>query len=130
MQNDASTYGVDQPDLIKVKHGDHVLSARVQEPSRTPSSQSPDSRLLSLDSDRFATAEASGSLKLPDVASKDPASRDRENGDRFKSDVSQAEIELRQQRGATANRISTDRPPKFSEGTPNGVFTHNSCSAR
>lgn len=121
MQNDASTYGVDQPDLLKVKHGDHVPSASVQEPSRTPSSQSPDSRLFSLDSDRFATAEASGSSKLPDVASKDPASRDRESGDRFKSDVSQAEIELRQQRGATANRTSTDRPPKFSEGTQNGV---------
>ncbi|XP_019185101.1 PREDICTED: MAP3K epsilon protein kinase 1-like isoform X2 [Ipomoea nil] len=123
MQNDASLYGADQPDLLKHKHGDHVLPAGAQEPSRT-SSQSPDSRFFSLESDRIATAEASGSSNLPDaanVSSKDSASKDRESVDRYKNDVSRAEVELRQQRGATANRTSTDRPPKFAEGTSNGV---------
>nr|GMD86430.1 MAP3K epsilon protein kinase 1-like [Ipomoea batatas] len=68
MQNDASLYGVDQPDLLKHKHGDHVSPAGAQEPSRTSSSQSPDSRFFSLESERIATAEASGSSKLPDAA--------------------------------------------------------------
>nr|GMC75635.1 MAP3K epsilon protein kinase 1-like [Ipomoea batatas] len=124
MQNDASLYGVDQPDLLKHKHGDHVSPAGAQEPSRTSSSQSPDSRFFSLESERIATAEASGSSKLPDaanVSSKDSASKDRESVDRYKNDVSRGEVDLRQQRGATANRTSTDRPPKFAEGTSNGV---------
>ncbi|CAH9081324.1 unnamed protein product [Cuscuta europaea] len=121
MQNETSTYGADHPDLLKLKHGEHVLPASAQEPSRTSSSQSPDSRFFPVEGDMIATVEASVSSKLPDVASKEPASRDRESADRFKNDVSRAEVELRQQRSATTNRTSTDRPPKFSEGASNGV---------
>lgn len=127
LQSEASHYGVDQPDHFKLKHGtlDHILPAGTQEIARASVSQSPDARL-----------EASGSSKLSDstpsdkvvsVAAKEfpvSSSRDRESTDRWKNDPSRIEFDPRQLRGAnTANRTSTDRPPKMTEGASNGIFS-------
>ncbi|KAL2518562.1 MAP3K epsilon protein kinase 1 [Abeliophyllum distichum] len=130
VQTDTSFYGTDQPDLLKMKQGDHVSLTGVQEPSRTSVSHSPDSRFFAPDADRpqssIANVEASGASKLSDPAGLDKGTnaaskREWESADRWKNDSSRAEVELKQQRGSNAGSItSTDRPSKFVEGVSNG----------
>ncbi|KAG5531722.1 hypothetical protein RHGRI_026372 [Rhododendron griersonianum] len=79
-----------------------------------------------------ATVEASISSKLLDptsldkvanVAMKDP-SKERENLDRWRNDPARGDVDVRQQRVTnSANRTSTDRAPKLSEGASNGSPT-------
>ncbi|XP_027179059.1 MAP3K epsilon protein kinase 1-like isoform X2 [Coffea eugenioides] len=142
LQSEVSHYGVDQPDHFKLKHGtlDHILPAGTQETARASVSQSPDARFFTLDTDRpqssNTTLEASGSSKLSDstpldkvvsVAAKEfpvASSREKESTDRWKNDPSCIEFDPRQPRGAgMANRTSTDRPAKMTEGAPNGIFS-------
>lgn len=110
MQTEMPPYGTDQPDMLKIKNGERVLPAGMQEPSRTSASHSPDSPFFRQDFERprssNATVEASGPSRLPDGTS---VSRDRESLDRYKNDLSRAEIDFRQQRGGNTSRISTDR---------------------
>jgi hypothetical protein len=116
-----------------------------QEPSRASTSHSqrldaiqPDARYLGTDTDGPQSSneaiEATVASKLPDPAAlgkaanmgiKEPpgiASKERDNLDRWKSDPSRPETELRQQRvtGST-QRTSTDRPPKLIESASNGL---------
>ncbi|KAK2635752.1 hypothetical protein Ddye_030544 [Dipteronia dyeriana] len=139
----------DQHDTPKFRHGmgDHPLSTGLQEPSRasTSHSQRPDvnqldSRFLAVDTDRPQSSngvlDTSVASKLPDstslekitnLASKEPSaamSKERENLDRWKADPSRVEMDLRQHRVTnSANRTSTDRPPKSPEGVSNGYNT-------
>nr|ADK36643.1 MAPKKKe [Nicotiana benthamiana] len=110
MQTEMPPYGTDQPDMLKIKNGERVLPAGMQELSRTSASHSPDSPYFRQDFERprssNATVEVSGPSKLPDGTS---VSRDRESLDRYKNDLSRAEIDYRQQRGGNTSRISTDR---------------------
>ncbi|CAL5401678.1 unnamed protein product [Camellia sinensis] len=141
-QGETSPSGIDQPDLLNIKHGvtDRPLSTGTQEPSRPSASYSPDSRFFPLDTDRpqssNAAVEASVASRLSDPTSLDnvanvaikessgTGSKERENLDRWKIEPSRAEIELKQQRVAnSANRTSTDRAPKLTEGASNGFPT-------
>ncbi|GMP62964.1 hypothetical protein CsSME_00024858 [Camellia sinensis var. sinensis] len=141
-QGETSPSGIDQPDLLNIKHGvtDRPLSTGTQEPSRSSASYSPDSRFFPLDTDRpqssNAAVEASVASRLSDPTSLDnvanvaikessgTGSKERENLDRWKIEPSRAEIELKQQRVAnSANRTSTDRAPKLTEGASNGFPT-------
>ncbi|XP_058181067.1 MAP3K epsilon protein kinase 1-like isoform X1 [Rhododendron vialii] len=138
-KNETPVHGIDLPDLLKIKHGVtdyNTLSIATQEPSRSSASYSPDSRFYPPDTDRpqgsNATVEASISSKLPDptsldkvanVAMKDP-SKERENLDRWRNDPARGDVDVRQQRVTnSANRTSTDRAPKLSEGASNGSPT-------
>ncbi|KAL7238054.1 hypothetical protein ACSBR2_004202 [Camellia fascicularis] len=141
-QGETSPSGIDQPDLLNIKHGvtDRPLSTGTQEPSRSSASYSPDSRFFPLDTDRpqssNAAVEASVASRLSDPTSLDnvanvaikessgTGSKERENLDRWKIEPSRAEAELKQQRVAnSANRTSTDRAPKLMEGASNGFPT-------
>ncbi|KAL7258143.1 hypothetical protein ACSBR1_004297 [Camellia fascicularis] len=141
-QGETSPSGIDQPDLLNIKHGvtDRPLSTGTQEPSRSSASYSPDSRFFPLDTDRpqssNAVVEASVASRLSDPTSLDnvanvaikessgTGSKERENLDRWKIEPSRAEVELKQQRVAnSANRTSTDRAPKLTEGASNGFPT-------
>lgn len=141
-QGETSPSGIDQPDLLNIKHGvtDRPLSTGAQEPSRSSASYSPDSRFFPLDTDRpqssNAAVEASVASRLSDPTSLDnvanvaikessgTGSKERENLDRWKIEPSRAEVELKQQRVAnSANRTSTDRAPKLTEGASNGFPT-------
>lgn len=141
-QGETSPSGIDQPDLLNIKHGvtDRPLSTGTQEPSRSSASYSPDSRFFPLDTDRpqssNAAVEASVASRLSDPTSLDnvanvaikessgTGSKERENLDRWKIEPSRAEVELKQQRVAnSANRTSTDRAPKLTEGASNGFPT-------
>ncbi|XP_030526633.1 MAP3K epsilon protein kinase 1-like isoform X1 [Rhodamnia argentea] len=105
LQSEALVSAADQPDNFKVRHGiaDHSLPAGVQEPSRVSTSNSQtldasqsDSRHLPIDLDRLQSC----SLAI---------------------DSSRGELELRQQRiPNSANRISTDKPLKLTDGASNG----------
>lgn len=138
-KNETPVHGIDLPDLLKIKHGVtdyNTLSIATQEPSRSSASYSPDSRFYPPDTDRpqasNGTVEASISSKLPDptsldkvanVAMKDP-SKERENLDRWRNDPARGDVDARQQRVTnSANRTSTDRAPKLSEGASNGSPT-------
>ncbi|CAN4107010.1 unnamed protein product [Withania somnifera] len=127
MQNEMHPYGTDQPDMLKIKNGDRVLPSGMQEPSRTSASHSPDSPFFRQDErprSSNATMEASGLSRLPDGTSFDKlgnlVTKDRESLDRYKNDLSRAEIDLRQQRGGNTSRISIDRASKQMEGTSYG----------
>lgn len=141
-QGETSPSGIDQPDLLNIKHGvtDRPLSTGTHEPSRSSASYSPDSRFFPLDTDRpqssNAAVEASVASRLSDPTSLDnvanvaikessgTGSKERENLDRWKIEPSRAEVELKQQRVAnSANRTSTDRAPKLTEGASNGFPT-------
>lgn len=141
-QGETSPSGIDQPDLLNIKHvvTDRPLSTGTQEPSRSSASYSPDSRFFPLDTDRpqssNAAVEASVASRLSDPTSLDnvanvaikessgTGSKERENLDRWKIEPSRAEVELKQQRVAnSANRTSTDRAPKLTEGASNGFPT-------
>ncbi|KAL7001524.1 MAP3K epsilon protein kinase 1 [Sarracenia purpurea var. burkii] len=138
-KNETQVFGIDQPDLLKIKHGvaDHSLSIGTQEPLRSSTSYSSDSRFFPQDTDRLqssnAAVDASVASRLSDTTSldkvanvtmKDPSaasSKERENLDRWRIDPSRAEGDLRQQRvSISANRTSTDRAPKLTEGASNG----------
>ncbi|XP_022863966.1 MAP3K epsilon protein kinase 1-like [Olea europaea var. sylvestris] len=119
VQTDTPFYGIDQPDHLKIKQGDHVSLPGVQEPSQTSVSHSPDSRFFAPDADRpqssMVNVEASGTSKLLD-----PAGLDKGTNAASKRE-SRADVELKQQRGSNAGSIaSSDRPPKFVEGASNG----------
>ncbi|CAN4090277.1 unnamed protein product [Withania somnifera] len=128
MQNEMPSYGTDQPDMFKIKNGDRVLPSGMQEPSRSSASHSPDSPFFRQDGERprssNATMEASGLSRLPDGTSFDKlgnlVTKDRESLDRYKNDLSRAEIDLRQQRGGNTSRVSIDRASKQIEGTSFG----------
>lgn len=138
----------DQADGAKVRHGmiDHPLSTGTQEPSRASTSHSQRSdvnqsepRFLATDNDRSQSPngvlDATVASKLSDstlleknanLATKEPSvamSKERDL-DRWKFDPSRTEIDLRQQRIASAvNRTSIDKPPKSPEGASNGFPT-------
>ncbi|KAK9188342.1 hypothetical protein WN944_019743 [Citrus x changshan-huyou] len=138
----------DQADGVKVRHGmiDHPLSTGTQEPSRASTSHSQRSdvnqsepRFLATDNDRSQSPngvlDATVASKLSDstlleknanLATKEPSvamSKERDL-DRWKFDPSRTEIDLRQQRIASAvNRTSIDKPPKSPEGASNGFPT-------
>ncbi|XP_022882172.1 MAP3K epsilon protein kinase 1-like isoform X1 [Olea europaea var. sylvestris] len=119
VQTDTPFYGIDQPDHLKMKQGDHASLPGVQEPSQTSVSHSPDSLFFAPDADRprsnIANVEASGASKLPDSAGLDKGSNAASKRE------SRAEVELKQQRGSNAGSItSKDRPPKVVEGASNG----------
>jgi hypothetical protein len=147
IQSEPPLSASDQPDILKFRHGmiDHPLPSVTQEPSRASTSHSqrldaiqPDARYLGTDTDGPQSSneaiEATVVSKLPDPAAlgkaanmgiKEPpgiASKERDNLDRWKSDPSRPETELRQQRvtGST-QRTSTDRPPKLIESASNGL---------
>ncbi|MCD7469787.1 MAP3K epsilon protein kinase 1 [Datura stramonium] len=128
MQTEMPPYGTDQPDMLKFKNGDRFLPSGMQEPSRTSASHSPDSPFSRQDYERprssNATLEASGLSRLPDGTYFDKlgnfVTKDRESLDRYKNDLSRAEIDLRQQRGGNTSRISTDRTSKQIEGASYG----------
>lgn len=122
---EASSYGIDQSEHFKNKHGgtDHVLPSGTQEVSRSSATHSPDSRFFPLDTDRpqssNTTVEALGGSKFPDSMPSDKVMMDR-----WKNDPSRSDFEPRLQRGTSSvNRTSTDRPPKTSEGGPSGFST-------
>lgn len=145
-QNEASLLATEQLDLTKVRHGivDNHFSTVTSEPScasvshsqRVDGNQS-DLRFLHLDADRTqftnGATETSVPSKLPDptslekvanLAPKEPSptsSKDRENVERRKIDPSRADVDPRQHRVTnSANRTSTDKPPKLMEGASNG----------
>lgn len=146
-QNEAALPSTNHLDLSKGKHGiiDHHFPTGTSEPSHASISHSQrgeggqsDMRYPHIDSDRprssNAAMEASISPKLQDLtlekganpAYKEPsiaASKERENLDRWKSDPSRADSDLRQQRGSV-HRTSTDRPPKLMDGAPTTVAPH------
>ncbi|KAJ6929589.1 MAP3K epsilon protein kinase 1-like [Populus alba x Populus x berolinensis] len=147
IQSEPALSASDQPDVFKVRHGmiDHSLPFGTQEPSRASTSHSqrldaiqPDARFLGTDTDgphaSNETIEAIAASKLsdpaalgkaPNMVTKEPSgavSKERDSLDRWKSDPSRPEIDLRQQRvtGST-QRTSTDRPPKLIESASNGL---------
>ncbi|KAI5588168.1 hypothetical protein BDE02_05G078700 [Populus trichocarpa] len=147
IQSETALSASDQPDVFKVRHGmiDHSSPFGTQEPSRASTSHSqrldaiqPDARFFGTDTDGSQasneTIEAIAASKLsdpaalgkaPNMATKEPSgavSKERDNLDRWKSDPSRPEIDLRQQRvtGST-QRTSTDRPPKLIESASNGL---------
>lgn len=124
LQSETPAYGFDHPDHLKVKLGvaDHPFGA--QESSRASASHSPDSRFFPLEVDRAHSSNASMDTQ---ITSKSPdstavkefstnSSKERENVERWKI----GEGDPRQRVSNAANRTSTDRPPKFLEGTSNG----------
>ncbi|KAF9678659.1 hypothetical protein SADUNF_Sadunf07G0057900 [Salix dunnii] len=146
-QSEPTFSASDQPDILKFRHGmiDHSLPSVTLEPSRASTSHSqrldaihPDARYLGTDTDgpqsSNETIEATVSSKLPDPAAigkaantgiKEPpgiASKEQDTLDRWKSDPSRPEIELRQPRvTGSMQRTSIDRPPKLIESALNGL---------
>ncbi|KAG8365759.1 hypothetical protein BUALT_Bualt17G0005300 [Buddleja alternifolia] len=137
VQMDTSIYGIEQPDHLKVKHGDQTSQIGRQEPSRASVSHSPESRFFHQDADRpqssIAAMEASGASEVPDSLPLDRGSnhvikdnlsaitRDRESVDRLKNELSRADVEVKQQRVTiAAGRTSTDRASKSAEAASNG----------
>ncbi|XP_044493739.1 MAP3K epsilon protein kinase 1-like isoform X2 [Mangifera indica] len=141
-QSEAPLSLTDQPDSLKARHGmtDLPLLTGSQEPSRGSISHSQrvdanqsDSRFLAVDNDRSQYGNGvldAVASKMPDPiansATKESSasmSKDRDL-DRWKADPSRADIDLRQQRiSNSANRTSTDRPPKSPESASNGFPT-------
>lgn len=122
VQAETSTYGIDQSDHFKSKHGvmDHLLPSGTQELSRASASHSPDSRFFALDPDRphssNTSVEASGSSKLTDSTLSDKGMTDR-----WKNDPFRTEFDPRLLRGTSSgNRTSIDRSPKLTEGGQSG----------
>ncbi|KAK4484077.1 hypothetical protein RD792_011297 [Penstemon davidsonii] len=141
LQTDASYYGIEQPDHLKLKQGDQISQTGLHEPSRASVSHSPESRFFPPDVDRphstLASLEASSASKVPDSASLDrgsssvikdnlsATSRDKDSVTRWKNEPSRAEVE-KQQRGANAaSRASTDKAPKSMEVALNGSSAPN-----
>ncbi|KAK1390262.1 MAP3K epsilon protein kinase 1 [Heracleum sosnowskyi] len=82
-----------------------------------------DSSLFSRYTDKLqpstASKEVTTSLRSLEAASTNR--KERENIERWKSDPTRAEFDLKQQRGNTAIRLSTDRATKLSDGALNGL---------
>ncbi|XAR64021.1 Non-specific serine/threonine protein kinase [Bertholletia excelsa] len=119
-QNEMQVLGIDQSDQIKIKQGvtDHSSFSVTQEPSRLSASYSPESRFFPPDADRPQSSNEA--MKDHAVTS----SKDQENLDRWRIDPSRADIDLRQQRVTNlANRTSSDKAPKMTEGVSNGFPT-------
>ncbi|GMN47979.1 hypothetical protein TIFTF001_017153 [Ficus carica] len=149
VQTEAPFAPTDQLDLSKVRHGtiDHHVSTGASEPLRASISHSQgadanqsDVRYLHTDIDRPQSSNAATDISVPsklseqtslekvtNVGTKESsvtASKERENLDRWKSDPSRADFDLRQQRVTnSANTASIDRPPKLIEGSLNGFPT-------
>lgn len=118
IQNDSLPSSVDQLDLPKVRHGilDHHL-----EPSHASTSHPVD-----VDRPQSSNAAAEVTLeKSPNLVSRESssaASKERDNVDRWKTDPSRVEVELRQQRiSNSVNRNSTDKASKLTEPASNGL---------
>lgn len=127
-QNEALLSSADQHDLTKLRHGvlDHHL-----EPSHSSSSiprRSDSNYQMDVDrpqsSNAAAAAEAVPPEKSLNLASRESSAgtlKERENVDRWNSDPSRADVELRQRLGISANRTSTDRSSKLTETSSNGL---------
>ncbi|KAK3408669.1 hypothetical protein EUGRSUZ_J00858 [Eucalyptus grandis] len=105
LQSEALVSAADQPDNVKVRHGitDHSLPAGVQEPSRVSTSNS-----------QTLDASQSDSRHLP-------VDLERLQSISLAVDSSRGDLELRQQRiPNSANRTSTDKPLKLTDGASNG----------
>ncbi|KAK4261942.1 hypothetical protein QN277_004873 [Acacia crassicarpa] len=122
IQNDGLLSSADQLDLPKVRHGilDHHLEplhASTSHPQRSDGN-------YSVDVDRLQSSNAVAEFtpeKSANVASRE-SSKERDNVDRWKTDSSRADVELRQQRiGNSASRPSTDRALKLTEPASNGL---------
>ncbi|XP_028783754.1 MAP3K epsilon protein kinase 1-like [Neltuma alba] len=116
-QNETLLSSVDQQDLPSERYGiiDHQL-----EPSHASSFhlQKSDASYLVGDMTQFniAAAEVTLSEKSPILVSRDSSV------DQWKTDPSQGDLELRQQRiNTTTNRTSTDCPQKLTERASNGL---------
>lgn len=121
-----------EPDNFKVRYGNTDPLSGKPEPSHTSASDlhrldtnQSDSRYSGVDATRphlsNSTSEASTVSKLPDPASLDKGVNvEREILDRWKGDVSHADVDPRLQRVYNSIRSSTDRPPRFSESASNG----------
>jgi len=119
-QNEALLSSADQQDLTKLRHGalDHHLES---------SHRRSDSN-YQMDVDRpqssNAAAEAVPLEKSLNLASRESSAgtlKERENADRWKSDPSRADVELRQRLSISGNRTSTDRSSKLTETSSNGL---------
>ncbi|KAK9275389.1 hypothetical protein L1049_022653 [Liquidambar formosana] len=135
MQGETPLSGTDQLDHPKLRHGviDPALSTGTLEPSRASVSYSQRSDNNDRPQPSNSALEATVASRFPDstslekvasVATKEASattSKERENLDRWKVDPSRSEADLRQQRiSNSSTRISTDRPPKSTEGASNG----------
>jgi len=112
-QNEALLSSVDQQDPPKVRRGgaDHHV-----EPSH-PSSSNPRRSDANYSVDD-AVSQDKNSTQTPRESSAG-ALKERENMDRWKTDPSRADVESRQR--ISTNRTSTDRPPKSTEPSSNGL---------
>lgn len=128
IQNEALLSSVDQQDLPKVRRGvlDHHLEpshASTSNPRRSDANYPVD---VDRPQSSNAAAEVVSLEKSSNLASRESsvgALKERENVDRWKADPSRADVEPRQQRiSISANRTSTDRPPKFTEPASNGLL--------
>ncbi|CAI8617214.1 unnamed protein product [Vicia faba] len=126
IQNEAPLSSADQQDLSKLRRGvlDHHL-----EPSHSSSSnprRSDANYQMDVDRPQSSNAAAEGVPleKSSNLASRESSAgtmKERENVDRWKSDPSRADVELRQRLSISANRTSTDRPTKLTETPSNGL---------
>ncbi|CAL0304305.1 unnamed protein product [Lupinus luteus] len=127
VQNEALLSALDQQGLHKVRRGllDHQL-----EPSNASTSnprRSDANHLADADRPRSsnATAEVPAVEKISNLASRESsvvAFKERDTVDRWKTDPSRADVDPRLQRiSISANRKSTDRPPKLTELGSNGL---------
>ncbi|KEH30575.1 MAP kinase kinase kinase [Medicago truncatula] len=119
-QNEALLSSADQQDLTKLRHGalDHHLES---------SHRRSDSN-YQMDVDRPQSSNAAAeavplemSLNLASRESSAGTLKERENADRWKSDPSRADVELRQRLSISGNRKSTDRSSKLTETSSNGL---------
>ncbi|CAK9140751.1 unnamed protein product [Ilex paraguariensis] len=135
VQSEPPLYGIDHPNYLKQGATDHPLPTVSQDPSLASASYPSNSRFFPVENDRppsnNAVMEApvcsrsSDSSPLETVANVakelSATTKEQESIDRWKNDLSKAEVDLRQQRGTSAvNRMSTDRPPKVAEVASNG----------
>lgn len=111
------------PDYGKVKLGktENTLLSVTQEFSLA--SNITDSRHFTRYTDKpqpnTASVEVAASRRSLEATSTN--CKERENIDRWQSDPPRAEFDLKQQRGNTAIRLSTDRATELSDGTLNGL---------
>ena len=116
IQNEALLSSADQQDLPKVRRG--VLDHHIEPPHASTSNPRRSDANYPVDVDRPQSSNAAAEPR----ESSSGASKERENVDRWKGDPSRADVEPRQQRiSISANRTSTDRPPKSIEPVSNGL---------
>ncbi|KAF5737927.1 Mitogen-activated protein kinase kinase kinase 7 [Tripterygium wilfordii] len=146
VQNETALSASDQSDVRKVRNG-IVDPSGMLEPSRASTSSlqrldanQTESQHLPLDTDRSqssnAMLETLATTEVPDPSRLDQtvnlgtkdlsatAFKERDIVDRWKSDPSRAEVDLRLQRVPNSgSRTSIDRSPKMTEGASNGFPT-------